>query len=163
MGDRKKAESIVNLVKHDWSANQLKAILLLANPRGMTQRKMAAKIGVREQTISEWKNLEGFMDDVHRVATVCFLEADLQVDRAMLKAAIGYEVEFVVRKKNGEPILDEKGKPLKETTYIPPDTKAAELYYKRRGLITDKKPPTGHEDDPIHYAIRYANADDNGK
>ena len=105
----KAPETIAKVVEGKWTAKQLATITFLANPRGGTQRELAAELKVTEQTITDWKKLAGFMEDVHRVAAVYFLEADLQVDRAVLKEALGGDI------------------------------KAAELYYKRRGLLIEKK------------------------
>jgi len=114
-----KPATIAKVVQGKWTAKQLAAITFLANPRGGTQEELAAELKVDRHTIGEWKKLDGFMEDVHRVAAVYFLEADLQVDRAVLKEALSGDI------------------------------KAAELYYKRRGLLIDKRQLTGADGGPI--------------
>lgn len=60
-----------NQVKN-WTANQLKAIYWLATPERLrepqTQREFSAKLGVREETFSRWKNDSGLMAEVNSVA-----------------------------------------------------------------------------------------------
>jgi len=135
----KAPETIAKVVEGKWAAKQLAAITFLANPRGGTQRELAAELKVTEQTITDWKKLAGFMEDVHRVAAVYFLEADLQVDRAVLKAATGYEKTVPVRDKAGNFVLGSNGKPMAIKEEVPSDIKAAELWYKRRGLLSPEK------------------------
>ena len=134
-----KPTTIAKVVMGKWSAKQLAAITFLANPCGGTQEELAAELKIDRHTITEWKKLDGFMEDVHRVAAVYFLEADLQVDRAVLKAATGYEKTVPVRDKYGNFVLGENGKPMAIKEEVPPDMKAAELYYKRRGLLSPEK------------------------
>jgi len=114
-----KPATIAKVVTGKWTAKQLAAITFLANPRGGTHEDLSREIKVARTTISEWKKLAGFMEDVHRVAAVYFLEADLQVDRANLRDAI----------------QDPKLNPDIATAII----KARELYYKRRGLLSPEK------------------------
>ena len=129
MADRKKPKTIAEVVKGKWTAKQLEAIVFLANPRGGSQRELAKELRVREETVSAWKNLDGFMEDVHRVAAVYFLEADLQVDRANLRDSIRDPLEY----------------PDAANAIL----KARELYYKRRGLLVDKRQLTGADGGPI--------------
>ena len=114
-----KPDTIAKVVTGKWTAKQLAAITFLANPRGGTHEDLSREIEVARTTISEWKKLAGFMEDVHRVAAVYFLEADLQIDRAVLKEALSGDI------------------------------KAAELYYKRRGLLVEKRQLTGADGGPI--------------
>ena len=116
-----KPATIAKVVTGKWTAKQLAAITFLANPRGGTQDELAAELKVDRHTITDWKKLAGFMEDVHRVAAVYFLEADLQVDRAVLKEALSGDI------------------------------KAAELYYKRRGLLVEKREFAGAGGGPITF------------
>ena len=145
----KSPKTIAEVVAGKWSAKQLAVILYLANPRGGTQGELARQIKVDEGTISDWKRLAGFMEDVHRVAAVYFLEADLQVDRAVLKAATGYEKTVPVRDKAGNFVLGSNGKPMAIKEEVPSDIKAAELWYKRRGLLVEKRELAGAGGGPI--------------
>jgi transcriptional regulator with XRE-family HTH domain len=129
MAKPKTAKTIGEVVEGKWTAKQLAVIVHLANPRGGTQRELAKKLKVDEATISDWKQLQGFMEDVHRVAAVYFLEADLQVDRANLRDALQ---DPVANPDAANAIL-----------------KARELYYKRRGLLVDKRQLTGADGGPI--------------
>ena len=124
-----KPVTIAKVVTGKWTAKQLAAITFLANPRGGTQDDLSREIKVARTTISEWKKLEGFMEDVHRVAAVYFLEADLQVDRANLRDAIQ--------------------DPARNPDIAASIIKARELYYKRRGLLIDKRELTGAGGGPV--------------
>ena len=118
-----KPATIAKVVQGKWTAKQLAAITFLANPRGGTQEELAAELKVDRHTIGEWKKLDGFMEDVHRVAAVYFLEADLQVDRANLRDAIM--------------------NPTQHPDVAASILKARELYYKRRGLLVEKREYAG--------------------
>jgi len=144
-----KPTTIAKVVTGKWTAKQLAAITFLANPRGGTQEELAGELKVDRHTITEWKKLDGFMEDVHRVAAVYFLEADLQVDRAVLRAATGYERTVPVRDKAGNFVLGSNGKPMAIKEEVPSDIKAAELWYKRRGLLVEKRQLTGADGGPI--------------
>lgn len=55
-----------------WTANQLRFMAWLALPgeqrKPRYQRGFAVEIQVAEPTLSEWKKLPGFMDEVNRMA-----------------------------------------------------------------------------------------------
>lgn len=133
MPKEKTAKTIANVVVGKWDSNQLAVITHLANPRGGTQRDLAVKIGIHETTISDWKRLEGFMEDVHRVAAVYFLEADLQVDRANLRDCLRDPTDY----------------PMLANAIL----KARELYYKRRGLLIEVNRFTGAAGGPVEIIV----------
>ena len=138
-----KPTTIAKVVMGKWTAKQLAAITFLANPRGGTQEELAAELKVDRHTIGEWKKLDGFMEDVHRVAAVYFLEADLQVDRANLRDAIM--------------------NPTQHPDVAASILKARELYYKRRGLLVDKQEMGGKGGGPIEYIVSWGKDEDAGK
>lgn len=55
-----------------WTPDQLKFMLWLAQPKAIRspklQRDLAKEIGVDQSTLSDWKNIPGFRDDVARYA-----------------------------------------------------------------------------------------------
>jgi len=135
-----KPAAIADIVKGAWSSRQLKAIAMLANPSGKNLDDMAAEIGVHHSTITEWKKNPDFMADVHRVAAVYFLEFDLMVDRIVLREACRDSAEY--------------------PQCIAAINKARELYYKRRGLLIDRKEISGAGGGAI--VIREVLPDDDG-
>lgn len=134
---RKMAANIAEACKGEWNANQLQAILFLALPKGMKQYEMAETIGVRQQTISEWKTLPYFLEDVNRVAAILFQETHTIVDRATVRDAI----------------RDPKDFPEIASQIV----KARELYYRRHGLLVDRKEVTGAGGGPIEVAPQIDN------
>ena len=138
-----KPDTIAKVVTGKWTAKQLAAITFLANPRGGTHEDLSREIEVARTTISEWKKLDGFMEDVHRVAAVYFLEADLQVDRANLRDAVK--------------------DPTQHPDVAASILKARELYYKRRGLLIDKHEVGGKGGGPMEYIVSWGKDEDAGK
>ena len=125
--------AINDVIQGKWNAKQLAVIVYLANPKGETQVNLSKDIKVAEKTISEWKRLPGFMEDVHRIAAVYFLEYDLLVDRANLRDAVK--------------------DPIQHPDVAASILKARELYYKRRGLLIDKHEVGGAGGEPIKINI----------
>lgn len=111
-------DSVENIFQGRWSSKQRALIFYLANPQGKTQEEFRKEIGVSRETISVWKKIPGFMEDVHRIAEKYFLEWDLAVDRATLRDALR---DITADKALANAII-----------------KARELYYRRRGLLVDK-------------------------
>ncbi len=58
--------------RKDWTPNQLRTIYWLATPESLRESRtaltFAQKIGVRNETISRWKNDPDLRDEVNRVA-----------------------------------------------------------------------------------------------
>lgn len=56
----------------NWTVDQLRFIAWLALPKAErrpgTQRALAQQLGVGEDTLSDWKHLPGFIDDVNALA-----------------------------------------------------------------------------------------------
>jgi hypothetical protein len=56
----------------NWSSNQLQFMVWLALPKAerkpTTQQKLALEIGVDQATLSDWKRIPGFRDEVNRMA-----------------------------------------------------------------------------------------------
>ena len=124
-----KRADIAKIVRGKWNAKQLQAIVRLADWRGGGLEVIAEEIGVHHKTITEWKKLPGFLEDVARVAVVCFIEADLMVDRATLRTALMDPVEH-----------PEVARAIMQ---------ARELYYKRRGLLVERQEVTGAGGGPL--------------
>lgn len=129
---RKMAENIAEACEGKWDTNHLLAILYLALPKGMKQYEIAEIIGVRQETISEWKTLPHFLEDVNRVAVILFQETHTIVDRATVRDAIRDPKDFP--NIAGEIM------------------KAREMYYKRHALLVDRKEVTGAGGGPIEVA-----------
>ncbi len=55
-----------------WSADQLRFIIWLALPKAervpKTQRALAQELGCDEATLSDWKHVPGFIDEVNQLA-----------------------------------------------------------------------------------------------
>jgi hypothetical protein len=55
-----------------WTATQLRFVAWLALPKAQRQPKthmlLAREIGVHQDTLTDWKRLPGFMDDVNALA-----------------------------------------------------------------------------------------------
>ena len=135
--------AINDVIQGKWNAKQLAVIVYLANPKGETQVNLSKDIKVAEKTISEWKRLPGFMEDVHRIAAVYFLEYDLLVDRANLRDAVK--------------------DPIQHPDVAASILKARELYYKRRGLLVDKHEMGGKGGGPMEYIVSWGKDEDAGK
>ena len=130
-------QEIADACENDWQPKELRIMAYLANPVRENQRALAAELAglsnkpksewtdsdeqkmiYQEQCISRIKNLKGFKSDMARVATVIYIEYDLEVDRANLRDAT----------------LSPKKHPEIANSII----KARGLYYKRRGLLIEK-------------------------
>lgn len=59
------------LVSREWNASQVRFMEWLAKPEDLReckyQSEFAKMVGVTEKTLSHWKNLPGFMEEVSRI------------------------------------------------------------------------------------------------
>jgi hypothetical protein len=82
-----------------WHADQFKFIEWLALPKTerqpKTQKLFAREIGVDEGTLSDWKRLPGFMDDVTARARKQMQDAMSDVYGALVKAASKGDVQAI--------------------------------------------------------------------
>lgn len=134
--------SVEEIFQGRWSTKQRALIMFLANPQGRKQEEVRKEIGVSRETISTWKKIPGFMEDVHRVAEKYFLEWDLAVDRATLRDALR---DIAADKALANAII-----------------KARELYYRRRGLLIDKTTHTIAEGGSIEVIVKPPQGIDGG-
>lgn len=86
---------------------------------GLTDEQIAHNIGIARQTIYEWKNSYPDIDDALKRGKAVI---DLQVENALLKRALGYQYEEVIREPGENVVVDpatgQKKKVLVETKRI---------------------------------------------
>lgn len=97
MGAKKKTEiddditvNLDGIVQGNWTPTQKRFIFFLAYPPipDKTQAEFAKDIGLKRRgTLSDWKALPGFMDDVERVATAVFRELGFKIDGVLARKA----------------------------------------------------------------------------
>jgi Helix-turn-helix of insertion element transposase len=82
-----------------WHADQLRFIEWLATPKQYrkpkTQRLFAQVIQVDEATLSDWKRLDGFLDDVTALARFHLKGSLSDIFAALSKAAIAGDVPAI--------------------------------------------------------------------
>lgn len=82
-----------------WSANQLKFIHWLAIPKKerkpRTQQELAREMGLDPATLSDWKNIPGFTDEVTTLARQALRDALTDVYAALIKRAIDGDVPAI--------------------------------------------------------------------
>ena len=94
--------------------------------RGLTDAQIAHNMGIGRQTLYEWiKKYPDIKDTLKRGKEV----VDINVENALVKNALGYDVEEtkVVVDKDGKPVRIEKTK-----KHIRPDTTAQMFYLQNR-------------------------------
>ncbi len=82
-----------------WNANQLTFMAWLALPTAVRapeqQKDLAALLGVREATLSEWKNLPGFMAATNALALDLVKEHVPEVLGTICRKAKAGDIHFV--------------------------------------------------------------------
>lgn len=105
---------------------------------GLTNEQVAANMGITRQTLRVWMSTYPSISAALKSGKEV---ADIQVENALFKAALGYEYEEVTQEplynNDGHPIRDETGEPVIATTKIvrkqvQPNTTAQIFWLKNR-------------------------------
>lgn len=84
---------------NNWHADQLKFIEWLATPKPQrkpkTQKQFALLIQVDEGTLSDWKHLDGLLDDVNALARYHLKDSLTDIYAALVKAATEGDVPAI--------------------------------------------------------------------
>lgn len=102
---------------------------------GLIDTEIADILGVDERTITRWKKDESFLSTIKRGK----LQADLEVEKALYKRALGYEYTETHKegKRNDDGTIQvQHVKTVNKV--IPPDTAAAFIWLKNRRGWRDK-------------------------
>ncbi|MDE7211018.1 MAG: helix-turn-helix domain-containing protein, partial [Lachnospiraceae bacterium] len=92
---------------------------------GLTDEKIAGKVGISRSTLNEWKkNFPDISDTLKKGKEI----VDIQVENALLKRALGYEYEEVSEKYQGGSLMERKV----TTKQVVPDTTAQIFWLKNR-------------------------------
>ena len=112
---------------------------------GLTDEQIAHNIGISRKTLYEWQNrFSDFRDALKRNKEV----VDIMVENALLKSALGYEVEETVQEiNNGKKIIK------KTTRWVLPSVTAQIFWLKNRK-------PEQWRDKPKEYAAQMQIQDD---
>lgn len=91
---------------------------------GLTDEQIAQKIGIRRDTLYDWKNrFSDFSDALKKGKEV----VDIEVENALLKRALGYEYTETMTE------ISEDGVKVRKTRkFIPPDVTAQIFWLKNR-------------------------------
>jgi hypothetical protein len=91
-----------------YSLKQLAYMVYLAHPAGVSQKKIAKRLSVCEETLINWRHRPEFLEDAVKVASILYGQYDMLVDKVVLRKALAGNIL------------------------------AAKLYYDRRGFISPK-------------------------
>ena len=96
---------------------------------GATNKMLAAAIGVREDTIINWKNTHPeFADGLTRAK----VSADLEVERSLYRMAVGYSYDVQESRVVKDAAGNEKLQAITLTKFVPPKTAAATFWLRNR-------------------------------
>ena len=91
---------------------------------GLTDEQIAQKIGIRRDTLYDWKNrFSDFSDALKKGKEV----VDIEVENALLKRALGYEYTETMTETSEDGV-----KVRKTRKFIPPDVTAQIFWLKNR-------------------------------
>lgn len=104
---------------------------------GLTDEQIAQKCGIRAGTLYEWQNR---FPEIREAIKKGKAPVDIEVEKALLKRALGYEYEEVTTEITETPYIDKRGKErvrkqkyVKKTRKIVlPDTTAQIFWLKNR-------------------------------
>lgn len=113
---------------------------------GVTESEIAKRLGVTDRTLRNWKTKN---ISIFSALTNPTNNLNNRVELALIKLALGYEVEVeeltkvreVTTDENGKKVIKEYMKPVKVKKYIPPNVNAQKYWLNNRDLNQWKDNP----------------------